>query len=220
MATSGSQDWSLDASDVIEEAYERCGLEFRSGYDARTARRSMNLLFADWANRGIKLWKMTKVELTLTDGTANYTLGTDTVDVTDAAIQRDSTDYLIERISRNRYHSLPKKSTEGRPTQYYVDRQRAAPVVYLYPTPENSTDKLVYYKMERIEDIDASSNDPDIPYHFYPALVSGLSYYLSVKKAPDRTQMLKALYDEDMYRAEQTDRDDTNMRIVPRVARI
>jgi len=215
MALSGTTNWTLDAAEVIEEAYERCGLEPRNGYDAQTARRSMNLLLADWANRGVHLWMVAAVSEALTASTASYTLDSDIIDIMDVVIRRDGTDYLLERISRNEYQNLPVKTVEGRPTQYWVDRQLSTPVIHLYPTPENSTDTLRFYKMARVDDINASVNNAEVPYRFLPALTSGLAYYLAVKRAPEKVQLLKALYEEDMYRAEQTDRDDTNMRVVP-----
>jgi len=215
MAVSGSTNWTLDAAEVIEEAYERIGQEARTGYDSQTARRSLNLLLADWANRGVHLWMVDAVSESLTASTASYTLDSDIIDIMDVVIRRDGTDYLLERISRNEYQNLPVKTVEGRPTQYWVDRQRETPVIYLYPTPENSTDTLRFYKMARADDINASANNADVPYRFLPALTSGLAYYLAVKRAPEKVQLLKALYEEDMYRAEQTDRDDTNMRVIP-----
>jgi len=215
MAVSSTTTWTLDAAEVIEEAYERCGLEPRTGYHAQTARRSMNLLLADWANRGIHLWMIASVSEALTASTASYTLDADIIDIMDVVIRRDGTDYSLERIARNEYQNLPVKTTEGRPTQYWVDRQRLAPVIHLYPTPENSTDTLRFYKMARMDDINAAVNNADVPYRFLPALTSGLAYYLAVKRAPERVEMLKALYEEDMVRAEQMDRDDTNLRVVP-----
>jgi hypothetical protein len=149
MATSGTQTFKLDASDLIEEAYERCGLELRTGYDAKTARRSLNILMSDWSNRGINLWTVNEATQSLTAGTANYSLDAYTVDVLDAVIRRDGVDYNMERIGRSEYQNLPKKTTEGRPTQYWVDRQ-STPVIYLYPTPENSTDQLRFYRTERV----------------------------------------------------------------------
>lgn len=215
MAVSGSTNWNLDASEIIEEAYERIGQELRTGYDAQTGRRSLNLLLADWANRGIHLWMVDADSQALTASTASYTLDTDVVDIMDVVVRRSSTDYLLERISRNEYQNLPVKTTEGRPTQYWLDRQRDAPVINLYPTPENSTDVLRFYKMVRADDIDAAVNNADVPYRFLPALTSGLAYHLAVKRNPQMVPMLKQLYDEEMFRAEQNDRDDTNMRIVP-----
>jgi hypothetical protein len=214
MATSGTQTFKLDASDLIEEAYERCGLELRTGYDAKTARRSLNILMSDWSNRGINLWTVNEATQSLTAGTANYSLDAYTVDVLDAVIRRDGVDYNMERIGRSEYQNLPKKTTEGRPTQYWVDRQ-STPVIYLYPTPENSTDQLRFYRTERVEDVNALTNDVDVPSRFIAPLVSGLAYHLAVKKAPERAQGLKMIYEEEMARAEAEDRERVSMRIVP-----
>ena len=215
MAVSGSTNWTLDASEIIEEAYERIGQELRTGYDAQTGRRSLNLLLADWANRGIHLWMVDSDSQALTASTANYTLDAAIVDIMDVVVRRSGTDYLLERISRNEYQNLPVKTVEGRPTQSWIDRQRDAPVIYLYPTPENSTDVLRFYKMVRADDIDAAVNNADVLYRFLPALTSGLAYHLAVKRNPQMVPMLKQLYEEEMFRAEQGDRDDTNMRLVP-----
>jgi hypothetical protein len=214
MATSGTQTFNIDASDIIEEAYERCGLELRTGYDARTARRSLNILMSDWSNRGINLWTVKEATQSLTAGTANYTLDAYTVDVLDAVIRRNGVDYNMERIGRSEYQNLPKKTTEGRPTQYWVDRQ-STPVIYLYPTPENSTDQLRFYRTERVEDINELTNDADVPSRFLAPLISGLAYYLAIKKAPERAQGLKMIYEEEMVRAETEDRERVSLRIVP-----
>lgn len=215
MATSGTQAFSLDASDIIEEAYERCGLEMRSGYDARTARRSLNILIADWSNRGVNLWTVTQVTQALTEGTSSYTLAASTIDILDAVVRRSSVDYTVERISRSTYQSIPNKATEARPTQFWLDRQ-TTPVLHLYPAPENSTDTFIYYRLERIEDFNALTNDADIPARFIPPLVSGLAYYLSVKKSPEKAQALKMIYEEEMLRAEAEDREKVSLRLVPR----
>jgi len=214
MATSGTQTFNIDASDIIEEAYERCGLEVRTGYDARTARRSLNILMSDWSNRGINLWTVKEVTQTLTKGTASYTLDPYTVDVLDAVIRRNGVDYNMERIGRSTYQNTPNKATEGRPTQFWVDRQ-STPVIYLYPAPENSTDQLRFYRTERIEDINTLTNDADIPSRFIAPLVSGLAYHLAIKKAPDRAQALKMVYEEEMNRAEMEDRERVSLRLVP-----
>ena len=214
MATSGTQTFSIDASDIIEEAYERCGLELRTGYDARTARRSLNILMSDWSNRGINLWTVKEDTQALTKGTANYSLDAYTVDVLDAVIRRNGVDYNMERIGRSTYQNLPKKTTEGRPTQFWVDRQ-STPVIYLYPTPENSTDQLRFYRTERVEDINTLADNADVPSRFLAPLVSGLAYHLAVKKAPERAQGLKMIYEEEMVRAEMEDRERVSLRLVP-----
>lgn len=215
MATpSGSKDFEIDVSDAIEEAYERCGVETRTGYSLRTARRSLNLMISEWANRGINLFTVEQVVTTLTGGTANYVLGADTIDILEMVLRRDGTDYTMDRIGRGEYLNLPNKTDQGRPSQFYVDRQ-VNPVVYLWQTPENSTDQIVYYRLVRIDDADEYINGFDVPFRFYPCLVAGLAYYLSMKVAPDRMAVLKAVYDEEFSRAASEDRDRTSLRLVP-----
>ena len=161
MATSGTRAFRLDVATAIEEAYELAGLEARTSYDAVTARRSMNIMFADWSNRGIQMWEVAKVELTLTEGTSEYTINGFDIDILDAYIQRNVsdvvTDYTIDRIARNEFVGIPNKATKSRPTEYWLERLRT-PVIHLYPTPENSTDKLIYYTWRRIEDNTAQIN--------------------------------------------------------------
>ena len=214
MTTSGSRDFNLDVAEVIEEAYERCGLEVRTGYDAKTARRSMNLMFADWANRGLNLWTVKEANFTVTQGTSSYSLAADVVDLLDVVVRRDITDFEIQRISRSDYATLPNKSTQGRPSQYYLDRQITS-VVYLWSTPENSTDQVRYYYIRRIEDADALVNTTDMPFRFYPCMVAGLAYYVAMKRAPDRIQMLKSVYEEEFQRAADEDQGRTPLRLQP-----
>lgn len=264
MATSGSVDFNLDMAEITEEAFERCGLELRTGYDSRTARRSMNLLFADWANRGLNLWTVEQVTQSLANystssavtsyplGTITATVGASTnllvgrtitgsssgttatiiskpssttititvpsgsftagetitsnasdesgvsttissdpslancqasVDMLEAVIRRDGSDISITRINRQDYLTIPDKTTQGRPTQFYIDRQ-ITPTVTVWPAPENSTDQLIYYRIKRIEDADAATNNADVPFRFLPCLVAGLAYYIAIKKAP------------------------------------
>ncbi len=216
MATSGSKNFNIDVSDAIEEAYERCGVEIRTGYGLRTARRSLNLLLAEWANRGINLFTIEQVTTTLTAGTGNYTLGADTIDILEMVLRRDSTDYTMDRIGRGEYLNLPNKSDQGRPSQFYVDRQ-INPVVYVWQTPDNSTDQIVYYRLVRMDDADEYTNDFEMPFRFYPCLVAGLAYYLSMKVAPDRLPLLKGVYDEEFARAAAEDRDRASLRLVPRL---
>lgn len=216
MATSGSKNFNIDVSDAIEEAYERCGVEIRTGYGLRTARRSLNLLLAEWANRGINLFTIEQVTTTLTAGTGNYTLGADTIDILEMVLRRDGTDYTMDRIGRGEYLNLPNKSDQGRPSQFYVDRQ-INPVVYVWQTPDNSTDQIVYYRLVRMDDADEYTNDFEMPFRFYPCLVAGLAYYLSMKVAPDRLPLLKGVYDEEFARAAAEDRDRASLRLVPRL---
>jgi hypothetical protein len=216
MAVSGSKNFELEVSDVIEEAYERCGIEVRTGYGLRTARRSLNLMLAEWANRGVNLFSIEQVTTTLTQATANYTLGTDTIDILEMVLRRSGVDYTMDRIGRGEYLNLPNKTDQGRPSQFFVDRQ-INPVVYLWQTPENSTDQIIYYRLVRIDDADDYNNTFEVPFRFYPCLVSGLAYYLSVKFAPDRTALLKSVYDEEFSRAATEDRDRASLRLVPRI---
>tara|TARA_R100000773_G_scaffold38163_1_gene33276 strand:+ start:5240 stop:6139 length:900 start_codon:yes stop_codon:yes gene_type:complete len=292
MATSGSVDFNLDMAEVTEEAFERCGLEFRTGYDAATSRRSLNLLFAEWANRGLNLWTVEQVTQplarlsssssidtypigyitatvgastnlsvgeTITGATSgvtasvidkpssttiritvpsgNFTAGENitgssssatttisanpslsdvqsTVDMLEAVIRRSGTDISITRINRGDYLSTPEKTTQARPSQFYVDRQ-ITPTVTLWPTPENSTDQLIYYRIRRIQDADAGVNTADLPFRFLPCLVAGLAYYISVKKAPQRIGLLKDIYEEEFQRAASEDGERTALRLVP-----
>lgn len=214
MAVSGSTDFELDVSDYIEEAFERCGLEVRTGYDLKTAKRSLNLLFADWANRGLNQWTIEQRTLTLTQGTGVYTLGVDVIDVLSAVLRRSGTDYSMDRISRDQYISIPTKTTEARPTQFFVDRQ-ITPEIKLWPLPENATDTIIYDVLTRIDDADDYTNTVGLPFRFYPCLAAGLAYYLAIKKAPDRIQMLKAIYDEEFMRAQEEDRDRASFNVTP-----
>jgi len=293
MATSGSADFNLDMAEITEEAFERCGLELRTGYDSRTARRSLNLLFADWANRGLNLWTVeqitqTMAQLSTSSAVATYPLGAitmsvaasgsfsigetitggtssataeiitkpsattftitvpvgtfaaaetitgsssaatttvsaavslvdcqSTVDILEVVLRRSGEDIGITRISRQEYLTTPTKTTQGRPTQVYIDR-RITPTLTVWPTPENSTDSLVYYRVRRIEDADAATNNPDIPFRFLPCLVAGLAFHISLKKAPQRTQILKAFYEEEFERAASQDIEHgIPLRLVP-----
>ena len=214
MATSGSRDFNIDVGEIIEEAYERCGLEVRTGYDARTARRSLNLMFADWANRGINMWTVAQATITLTQGQSAQTLTADVVDVLEIVLRRSNTDFEVERISRGEYATLPNKTTQGRPSQFYFDRQ-IVPVINLWAVPENSTDQLVYYYVQRIEDADALVNTTDMPFRFYPCMVAGLAYYIAMKRAPERIQLLKSVYEEEFQRASDEDEDRVPLKLQP-----
>jgi hypothetical protein len=214
VTTSGSRDFNLDVGEIIEEAYERCGLEVRTGYDARTARRSLNLMFADWANRGLNLWTVTQTTQALTQGTSTYTLAADVVDILEMVLRRDGTDYEVERISRGEYLTFPNKTAQGRPSQFYFDRQ-IQPVITLWQPPENSTDILVFYYVRRLQDADTLVNTTDMPFRFYPCMVAGLAYYIAMKRAPERMQILKAVYEEEFMRAADEDRDRVSLFLQP-----
>ena len=214
MTTSGSTDFELDVSDYVEEAFERCGLEVRTGYDLQTARRSLNLLFADWANRGLNQWTIAQRTQTVTSSTSTYDLGTDVIDVLSMVVRRDNNDLSMERISRDTYLSIPSKTTTGRPTQFFIDRQ-ITPQIKVWPSPENSTDILIFDCLTRIQDADAYTDSLEVPFRFYPCLAAGLAYYLAIKKAPDRIQLLKAIYDEEFDRAQAEDRDRASFNVAP-----
>lgn len=214
MTTSGSANFELDVADYIEEAFERCGLEVRTGYDLKTAKRSLNLLFADWANRGLNQWTIAQRTVTMIDGTSEYALDGDVIDIMSAVLRRGSTDLTMDRLSRDEYLAIPNKSTESRPTQYFLDRQ-ITPNLKVWPTPENSTDVIVYDVLTRIEDADAMVNTVEVPFRFYPCLAAGLAYYLSIKRAPERVTLLKAVYEEEFDRARTEDRDRATFQISP-----
>jgi len=217
MATSGSRDFDIDVAEIIEEAYERCGLEVRTGYDTTTARRSLNLMFADWANRGLNLWTVTQATQALTAGTATYTFTTAYTDILEVALRDSSgTDRDVSRISRSQYLSIPSKTTTGTPSQFFFNRS-TTPTITLWPTPDNSTDSLVYYYVNRIQDVDTLVNTADTPFRFFPCMVAGLAYYIAMKKAPDRVQLLKVVYEEEFQRAADEDEDRVSLKLQPSI---
>ena len=217
MAVSGSKDFELDVSDYIEEAFERCGKEMRTGYDLKTAKRSMNLFFADWANRGLNQWTIQQVTTTLTQGVSEINVGADTIDILSIVVRRDGTDYGIDRLSRDDYINIPNKTQQSRSSQWFLDRL-ISPVLKLWPVPDNSTDQIIYNRLVRLDDADSATDTLQIPFRFYPALAAGLAYYIAIKKAPDRIQLLKVLYEEEMQRAMDEDRDRASFNIVPSLA--
>ena len=291
MAVSGSTDFELDVAEYVEEAFERCGLEVRTGYDLTSARRSLNLLFADWANRGLNRWTIEQATLPLASGIAIYPAGTltmtvaasgsfsvgetitggtsgatasitslrsstaiditvpegtfsasetitggtssatttvssavslvpiqSTIDVLSAVIRTgtgsDQTDVAISRISRDAYINISNKNSTSRPTQFYVDRL-ITPEIKLWPTPNDNTYTLVYDKLTRIDDVDNPQNTVDVPFRFYPCLSARLAYNISLKRAPQRTQLLKAVYEEEFERAAAEDRDRASLSLTP-----
>ena len=214
MATSDSKDFELDVSEYIEEVFERCGLEVMTGYDLKTARRSLNLLLADWANRGLNQWTIKQRTLSLVQSDGQYNLGADVIDVLSVVARRDGTDYSMARLSRDSFISIPDKTTEGRPNQFFLDRQ-LTPNLKVWPVPENSTDVILYDALTRMDDADTFSNTLDMPFRFYPCLAAGLAYYISMKKAPNRVQLLKSVYEEEFDRTMSTDEDRASFKVSP-----
>jgi hypothetical protein len=220
MTTSGTTSFDLDIEQLIEEAYERCGMRMTSGYQLTSARRSLNLLFLDWANRGLNLWTIEQATYPLTNGTNEITLASDTVNVLSAVIrdftQSPYTDISIDRISREEWLNVPDKTTTARPAQYYV--QRANPTkVFFYPAAQGDDYTFVYYRIRRIQDAGNYTNTADVNFRFLPCLASGLAYQLSLKFAPERTGVLKQIYEEDFNRAAQEDRDTASVYFLPDV---
>jgi hypothetical protein len=290
MAVSDSKNFELDVTEYIEEAYERCGLEVRTGYDLKTAKRSLNLMLADWANRGLNQWTIEQTTISLAQGVGEYPAGVltitvgasgsfsvaetitggtsaatakitslpsstsmaitipsgtfsngetltggtsgatttlsaavdlspvqSTIDILSAVVRRDTTDYGIQRVSRDAYLNIPSKTQESRVSQFFVDRQ-VTPILKVWPLPENSTDTIIFDRLVRMDDSDTFIDTMEMPFRFYPCLAAGLAYYLAIKKAPDRIQMLKAVYEEEFERAASEDRDRASAQIQPSLA--
>ena len=216
MTTSNSTNFELDVAEYIEEAFERCGLELRTGYDLQTAKRSMNIMLAEWANRGLNQWTIEQRTQALTASDSDYSLGTDVIDILSAVVRRSSTDFSMTRISRDTYLAIPTKTQTGRPTQFFLDRQ-ITPNLKIWPAPENSTDVIHYDALTRIQDADGATNTMEIPFRFYPCLTAGLAYYISMKKAPERIQLLKTVYEEEFERAMGEDRDRSSFTVTPQL---
>ena len=218
MATSGTTSFNLSIDELIEEAYERCGLELRTGCDLETARRSLNIMIAEWANRGLNQWTISEATQTVTEGTREYTLDSNVIDILDVVLRRTegstTTDTQMSRVSRSEYINIPTKGTKARPNQYFLDKQNT-PVLKIWPAPENSTDILVFNKMVRMDDADKATNTVDLPFRFYPCFVAGLAYYLSMKRNPQLTEQLKIIYEEEFRRAADEDGDRASFRINP-----
>jgi len=287
MATSDSTDFELDVADYIEEAFERCGLEVRTGYDLKTAKRSLNLLLADWANRGLNQWTIKQTSITTASGIRVYPGGTltmtvgasgafsvgetitgsvstatcsitnlpsatsfaitipvglfttadtltggssgatttlttavdfsdvqSTIDILSTVVRRDDTDYSVPRVSRDDYLTIPNKTTTGRVDQFFLNRL-ITPELKVWPVPDNNTDIIIFNRLTRVQDADTYTNTFEVPFRFYPCLSAGLAYYLSIKRAPDRTQLLKTIYEEEFDRAAVEDRDRASFTIQP-----
>jgi len=224
MTTSGTAIFNPDFTDAIEEAFERAtGDGPRVGYDMRTARRSINLLFADWANRGVNLWTVEERTQALTAFDGEYTLGSDIVDLIETMIQVPNTTqvtrYNLTRTSVSTYAGHTNPTITGRPTEIYVDRQRDAPIVKLWPLPNTDGYTLVYWVLRRIQDAGAYSNTGDFPFRFLPAFIAGLAYHIAEKRRQDDPNLIARLemaYDKAWQRAADEDRDRSTLSIVPR----
>jgi hypothetical protein len=222
-ASTANFDLSID--DIAEEAFERCGLQVRSGYDLKTARRSLNLMLAEWANRGLNLWTIQLQEKTLPQNTTSLT-GSDLfgsgansaqeiIDITDVVISDSSNnDYSATSISRSTYFNYTVKTTSGRPSQYYFERT-INPRLYLYPAADTAY-TLKYYALLRMKDSGAYTNNNEIPFRFLPCLTAGLAYYIAMKKTPDRIQMLKQIYEDEFQRAAAQDGERTSLFLSPK----
>jgi len=237
MTTSGTASFNLDFSEICEEAFERCGQELRSGYDLRTARRSLNLLTIEFANRGINLWTIEQGTIPMVQGTNTYDLPTDTIDLlehqirTNSGQQNNQTDITISRISVSTYSTIPNKLAQGRPIQVWINRQSGAtyptgsnpdrsPQITVWPTPDQSSYyTFVYWRMRRIQDAGNAVNTQDIPFRWLPCMVAGLAYYLSLKLPnmdPNRVMGLKADYEQQFLFASEEDREKAPIRFIPR----
>ena len=223
MATSGTSAFDLNIDDIIEEAYERCGIRTNSGRDLRSARRSLNLLFSEWGNRGVHIWKVSLNEVALVAGTAQYAVNQSVSDVleayisTTAAAQNTSStnDISLTKIDRSAYAALPNKLQTGQPSQYFVDRQ-TTPQIFLYLAPDATTfTTLKFYTVDRIQDAGIYTNQADVVYRFLPCMCSGLAYFLSMKKAPDKIQTLRLVYEDELQRALTEDGQRTSVYISP-----
>lgn len=227
MATSGTTDFNLDLTEIVEEAFERCGSELRTGYDLKTARRSLNLLFAEWANQGINLFTVEQGSINMVQGTSTYDLPDNTVDLlehvvrTGAGVASTQADLSITRISVSTYATIPNKLQQARPIQVYINRQTPTPTITVWPTPDqSSTYVFVYWRLKRIQDAGNGVNTMAVPFRFLPCMIAGLAYYLSMKipGALERMPMLKQQYDVSWQLAADEDRDRSAVRFVPRQA--
>lgn len=226
MTTSGVAVWNPDLNEIVEECFERCSSELRTGYDLRTARRSLNVLLASWANLGINLWTIESGTINLSQGVNTYNLPDDTVDLIEHVIRTGAgnvstqVDLTITRISVSTYSSIPNKLQQARPIQVWVNRQSPTPQIVVWPTPDQTgVYQFVYWRLRRLQDAGAGGTyTQDVPFRFLPPLISGLAYHLSMKipGATERMPMLKAQYEQDLALAMDEDRDKSAVRFVPR----
>ena len=229
MAISGVANFDMNFTELAEEAFERAGREMRTGYDLRTARRSANIMMAEWANRGINMWTIESGSIPLVQGTATYNLPADTVDLLEHVIRTGSgnaatqSDLTITRISVSTYATIPNKLSQARPIQVYIDRKQDVPTVTVWPIPDQGPSgspyyTFVYWRLRRMDNIDTGSNTADVNFRFLPCLTAGLAYYIAMKipEGVPRLGMLKTEYESQWQLAADEDREKAADRFVPR----
>lgn len=226
MVTSGTTAFNMTLDEVFEEAYERAGLEMRSGYEAKTARRSLDIMMTEWANRGINLWTVEERTLSLQTGVATYTLGTDIIDLIEHVIRIpnnsgtiNQTDYMISRTSVSTWSTRTNKNNRSRPTEIYIDRQREAPQITLWPVPPEDDFQLIYWVLRRIQDAGDYANNVDLPFRFFEPLVAGLASKIANKNprqvAAAERDRLERTYENQFKIASEEDREKADLRLVP-----
>lgn len=240
MATSGTTTFEsgFDIDDIIQEAYDRIGIRAVSGYQLKSARRSLNIMFQEWANRGLHYWQIANLDIDLVEGQAEYTFFRSTADGTSSTsvpngvtgvhdvleatfrTGRGTTsqvDSALTKINRSTYSGLSNKLNKSQPTQYYVQRFINKTVVTLYPTPDASaaSNHVSLYYIKRIQDAGAYQNDADVPYRFVPCMTSGLSFYLAQKYQPELAQAMKMYYEDELQRALVEDGSSSSTFITP-----
>lgn len=228
MTTSGTTAFDMDFTEIAEEAWARAGREMRSGYDLRTARRSMNLMTIEWQNRGINLWTVAEGSVSLTTGTGQYNLPADTIDLLEQVIRTNAgnvnnqSDLTMTRISVSTFATIPNKLTRGRPIQVWIDRQRDQPQINVWPVPDSNDYTFVYWRLRRIQDAGNGVETADMNFRFLPCLVAGLAYHIAMKD-PDlapRIELLKQEYEAQFILAAGEDREKTPFRFVPTAVRL
>jgi len=220
MTTSGTYNFSLDIDEVIQEAMEMIGGEQTLGHDPKSARRSINLLLQDWQNRGILLWTADTTAVSIAASVTTFAMSSATIDITEAVLNRDSTDLQLERITMEEYLKIPNKTQTGRPMQFAVRRNSSNIVVHLWPLSDVNTDTVKLEKVSYIQDVDNSSQTAEISRRFLPCLTVGLSYYMSMKRPgidSGRIGFLKQEYEERLARALHEDRERASAYFLPRI---
>jgi hypothetical protein len=220
MATSGTVAFRPDVEEIIAESFERVGMDAQNmtGYQALAARRSLNLLFSEFANRGINYWAVQNNTLSLAQGTTTYTLPVGTIDLIDVVIRESvggtQTDTVLPRVSISDYNQIPNKTTQAKPSQYMLDKQYT-PVLYVWQVPDNNNYSLVYWSINQLEDVTASNQDADIPYRWNDCICAGLASKLALKYQPDKFNLLNQVYERSFEFAASTDNDGVTLRVRP-----